>query len=114
MRRNSTWRSFSLLWAVLQLALPALVLLADARLERDGAQAAGAHVESVASKGCRPAHPSDCALCQVLSRTAPPAAAPALPAIAAVVRPAVVALVARLATRPAATSALPRAPPAIA
>lgn len=113
MRRNVTWRNLSLFWAVLQFALPGIALVADARLERESAQA-GAHVESASSKTCRPVHPDECALCQVVSRIASPAAAPALPAIASVVRPSATRPVARLATRAAATAELPRAPPTAA
>lgn len=107
------WRSLSLCWAVLQFALPGFALVADARLEREGMQA-GAHVESGSSKACRPVHPDECVLCQVVSRLASPAEAPALPAIAAVVRPSATLPVTRLATRATATAELPRAPPTVA
>lgn len=112
MRRNVTWRALSLVWAVLQFALPGAAMIADARLERDGAQA-GAHVESGSSKTCRPGHPDECALCQVVSRVASPGEAPTLPSITAVVRPSATLPIARLATRAAATAELPRAPPAV-
>jgi hypothetical protein len=114
MRRNLTWRTFALLWAVLQFALPSVALLADVRLERDSQQAPGEHVESGSTKACRPVHPDGCALCQVLSRTAAPVQATALPTIAAVVSPSATRPIARLATRAAATAELPRAPPVIA
>jgi hypothetical protein len=60
------------MWAVLQFALPAAATLADARLERQsvGAQA---HVESRSDATCRPIHPSECALCQLVSRASAPA-----------------------------------------
>lgn len=109
-----TWRAFALFWAVLQFALPSVALLADLRLERDSQQALGAHVESGSTKACRPVHPDECALCQVLSRTAAPEPATALPAIAAFVRSSATLPIARLATRSAATAQLPRAPPATA
>jgi hypothetical protein len=112
MRRNVTWRNLSLLWAVLQFALPGIALVADARLERESVQA-GAHVESGSSKTCRPVHPDQCALCQVVSRAASPAEAPALPAIAAIVRPSSTLPVARFASRTTATAELPRAPPTV-
>jgi hypothetical protein len=111
MRRTLTCRAFALLWAVLQFALPSVAMLADVRLERDSLEAPGAHVESGSTKACHPVHPDQCALCQVLSRTAPPGEATALPAIAAIVRPSATLPIARLATRAAATAELPRAPP---
>ncbi|MFL5620688.1 MAG: hypothetical protein ACJ79A_20095 [Gemmatimonadaceae bacterium] len=113
MRRNVTWRAFALLWAVLQFGLPSVALLADTRLERDSQQAPGTHVESASTKACRPVHPDECALCQVLSRTAAPVEATALPTVAAVVRPSATLPIARLTTRAAATAELPRAPPAV-
>jgi hypothetical protein len=114
MRRTMTCRTFALLWAVLQFALPTVALLADVRLERDSLQAAGAHVEAGSTKACHPVHPDECALCQVLSRTATPAAAPALPAIAAVVRPSARPAIARPANRAPVAAELPRAPPTLA
>jgi hypothetical protein len=113
MRRTLTCRTFAMLWAVLQFALPSVAMLADVRLERDSQQAPGAHIESGSTKACHPVHPDECALCQVLSRTATPAATPALPAIAAVVRPSARRAIARPASRAPATAELPRAPPAI-
>lgn len=112
MRRTVTCRAFALLWAVLQFALPSVAMLADARLERDSLRSPGAHVESGSTKACGAVHPDECALCQVLSRTAPPGESPTPPAIAAVVRPSPTLPIARLATRAAATAELPRAPPA--
>jgi hypothetical protein len=67
MRRHRLFRSWAVLWAVLQFALPAAVTTGDARLERDGAGGAVAHVESASGKACRPVHPSNCALCQFVS-----------------------------------------------
>ena len=113
MRRNLTWRSFAVLWAVLQFALPCAALLADMRLERDSQQSVGAHVESGSTKACHRVHPDECALCQVLSRAATPSEAAALPAIAAVVRPSATLPITCPATRVAATAGLPRAPPSI-
>ena len=113
MRRNLTWRSFALLWAVLQFALPSAALLADMRLEREGQQAFGAHVESGSTKACHRVHPDECALCQVLSRAATPSEAAALPAIAAVVRPSATRPIAPPATPATPSAELPRAPPSI-
>ena len=114
MHRSMTWRSFALLWAVLQFALPGVALLADARLERASLDAPGSHVESGSSTDCPPVHRDECALCQVVSRSAEPVAGGELPAIATVVRPCAAAPIVRPATRAAAASSLPRAPPSIA
>jgi hypothetical protein len=113
MRRSVTWRVFSIFWAVLQFALPGVAMLADARIERDSRNAPGAHVESGTSQACRPVHPSDCALCQVLVRVGPPSESPALPAIAESVRPSATSPVPRHDTRDLAALALPRAPPSL-
>lgn len=112
MRRHPTLRALALLWAVLQFALPAVALYADVRLDGENQQALGAHVESGTTTSCRPVHPDECALCQVLTRTGTPAQAATLPCIAAVVRPSPTLPIARLATRAAAAAELPRAPPA--
>ena len=113
MRRSVTWRLFGVLWAVLQFALPGATLLVDARLERASLDAPGAHVESGSSKTCRPVHPDECTLCQVLSRIAPPRQATELPAIAAVVRPSATSPIPRHATRDVAAVGRPRAPPSL-
>jgi hypothetical protein len=112
MRRHRTWRAFALLWAVLQFALPSVALHADVRLERESRQAAGAHVEAGTTTACRPVHPDQCALCQVLTRTGTPTQAATLPCIAAVVRPSPTLPVAGLTTLAATAAELPRAPPA--
>ena len=109
-----TWRVSALLWAVLQFALPGAALVADARLERASLEGAGSHVESGSSEKCPPVHRDECALCQVLSRFAPPAGAPELPAIAGVVRPSAPSPVAREAACAASAPSLPRAPPLVA
>ena len=114
MRRGVTWRALGVLWAVLQFALPALALVADARLERASREAAGSHVEAGSSEDCPPVHRDECALCQVLSRFAQPAGAPDLPAIAGLVRPRVASPIEPRASRAAASASLPRAPPAVA
>lgn len=73
MRRRQGLRWWALVWAVLQFALPAAATLADARLERESASAQGPHIESRSEASCRPVHPSECALCQVVSRVSTPA-----------------------------------------
>jgi hypothetical protein len=74
MRRRWGFRGWAIVWAVLQFALPAAATFADALLERDAATARTAHVESGSSEGCRPVHPAECALCQVVSRSSAPTA----------------------------------------
>jgi len=113
MGRSVVWRIFAVFWAVLQFALPGVALLADAAIERDSRAAPGAHVESGTSQTCRPVHPEECALCQVLVRVAPPSGSPALPAIADAVRPSATSPIPRHATRTFAALALPRAPPSL-
>jgi hypothetical protein len=111
MRRRWGFRGWAIVWAVLQFALPAAATLADARLERDGADAQ-AHVEAQSEASCRPVHPAECALCQLVWRTSVPAAGPAC--VAAVVR---VVVPPAIADRPwgtlggTAELALARAPP---
>ena len=73
-----------ILWrvaAILQLVLPSVVSIADARLERDAMSArAYSHAEETTGTDCVRAHQSDCALCQHLTtslakfqKQAPPA-----------------------------------------
>jgi len=114
MRRGVTWRLFGVLWAVLQFALPAVALVADARLERASLKAAGSHVEAGSSERCPPVHRDACALCQVVSRIPRPAETPELPAIAEVLHRSAESPIARHAARPALAASLPRAPPSIA
>lgn len=75
MRARWGFRGWAIVWAVLQFALPASATFADALLERDSAATQHAHVESASTGACRPVHPAECALCQVVSRSAAPAAA---------------------------------------
>jgi hypothetical protein len=111
MRRRWGFRGWAMVWAVLQFALPAAATLADARLERQGV-GVEAHAESRSDASCRPVHPAECALCQLVLRAFAPAAGQAA-----------VAVVARVAARPPIAdrswralagptgSPLPRAPP---
>jgi hypothetical protein len=69
-RRTPLLRSLALVWAALQLAMPAVSSLADARL----AAAAGepvAHVESTTTSTCPVIHAPDCGICRYLSSAAP-------------------------------------------
>jgi hypothetical protein len=111
MRRNGFFRGWAVLWAVLQFALPAGVTLADARLEHESTLAPIAHVESTSDSTCRPSHPDECALCQFLSRAAPPAEHAALPEILVSVGDAFAALGTAHATHGVSRVSLPRAPP---
>jgi hypothetical protein len=113
MRRSVTWRLFAVCWSVLQFALSGVALLADARLERESISSPGAHVEADGSRTCRPAHPDECALCHVISRTAPPSENPELPAIAVVVRPSAASPIPQCVTRDLGVAARPRAPPSL-
>jgi hypothetical protein len=86
MRRGWSFRSWAIVWAVLQFALPTVASFADARLERESSTAPGSHVESRSDASCRPVHPAECALCQVVSRVSAPAAAShSCPAIVSVI-----------------------------
>ena len=69
MRRSSSLtRALSHVTLLLQLLLPTVVSLADARLERDAMSArAYSHVEATTGKDCARAHKADCALCQHLT-----------------------------------------------
>jgi hypothetical protein len=66
--------------AIVQMAAPALAVVADARLIADAGGAPQVHIEDHTQKGCRPVHPDDCALCQLLTHfSAPRATAPLVP-----------------------------------
>src|SRR5687767_7445352 len=105
-----------LLWrvlALLQLLVPTVVSIADARMEREAASARSySHIESTTGKDCVRVHSSDCALCQHLTtplaksqKQAPPA-----PSTGAELGP----IAARVAcdTSSAERPTLPRGPPA--
>lgn len=99
-------------WAVLQFALPAAATLADARLERASASAQGPHIESRSEASCRPVHPAECALCQVVSRASTPAVqSHACVATIGVIQPLVIGEQAWHARAGWARLALARAPP---
>jgi hypothetical protein len=69
-------RGWAIVWALLQLALPGAATYADAVLERDGATAAYAHVESNAGATCQPVHAAECALCHLVQTQVTPSDAP--------------------------------------
>jgi hypothetical protein len=65
---------------VMQAAAPALAVVADARLIVDSGGAPQVHIEEHTQNSCRPVHPDDCVLCQLLTHfSAPRATAPAIP-----------------------------------
>ena len=112
-RSTSLTRSLWRVTALLQLLVPTVVSIADARLERDAATArAFSHVEATTGKDCVRVHTSDCALCQHLTTPLTKAQKPAPPAAA--IRAEQPAAEFRVAcdTTPAQRPALPRAPPA--
>jgi len=114
MRRTSGLKR--VLWrvtALLQLLVPLVVSVADAKLERDGLSArAYSHVEATTGNDCVRAHTSDCALCQHLTTPLAKADKPAPPLCTTrAALPAVAFDLSRVvadAKRPT----LPRAPPA--
>lgn len=73
-------RAFSQITLLLQLLLPTVVSIADARLERDALSArAYSHVEATTGEDCARVHKADCALCQHLTTPIAKGAKPALP-----------------------------------
>ena len=106
---RTLWR----ITALLQLVLPALVSVADARLERDAVSArAYSHVESKTTKDCARTHQADCALCQHLSAPIAKAAKPTLLVQIARREAPSSALAIAIVTARAERPSLPRAPPA--
>ena len=105
-------RAFSHVTLLLQLLLPTVVSIADARLERDALSArAHSHVEATTGEDCARAHKADCALCQHLTSPIAKAAKPELPMYAyRCERPSVAFGIAR-ATPHGQRLSLPRAPP---
>jgi hypothetical protein len=70
--------------AILQMAVPVLAVVADARLVADSGGVPQVHIEEHTQKSCRPVHPDDCVLCQLLTHfSAPRASGPAVPVAAA-------------------------------
>lgn len=80
-RHSFLSRTLLVALAIVQMAAPALAVVADARLIAGSAGAPLVHVEEHTQKSCRAVHPDDCALCQLLTHfSAPRASSPALPA----------------------------------
>src|SRR5512147_3035654 len=79
-RAGDLKRALSHITLLLQLLLPTVVSIADARLERDALSArAYSHVEATTGTDCARVHKADCALCQHLTTPGAKAAKPALP-----------------------------------
>jgi len=75
--RSRVFRLLTVLLAALQLAVPPLASVAEARLEAESMQRlrGSAHIESHGSAQCPRVHAaSECAVCQFLSATAEPRA----------------------------------------
>lgn len=69
--------------AIVQMAVPVLAAVADARLVADSGGAPQVHIEEHTQKSCRPVHPDDCVLCQLLTHfSAPRGSAPTIPVAA--------------------------------
>lgn len=111
-RASGLKRAFSHVTLLLQLLLPTVVSIADARLERDALSArAYSHVEATTGEDCARAHKADCALCQHLTTPIAKAAKPEPPPYAhGCERPPVAFVIAR-ASAHAERPSLPRAPP---
>jgi hypothetical protein len=82
MRRRSLFMRIALTAvAIVQMAVPVFAAVADARLVADSGGAPIVHIEEHTQKGCRPVHPDDCVLCQLLTHfSAPRSSGPAVPA----------------------------------
>ena len=105
-----------LLWrmlALLQLMVPTVVSIADARIERDAASdRAYSHVETTTTKDCVRVHTSDCALCQHLTTSSAKSQKPAPPATTTRAEQPAVQVRVACDVAPSAQPTLPRAPPA--
>ena len=115
MRRSTGLiRAFSRVTLLLQLLLPTVVSIADARLERDALSArAVSHVESKTSKDCPRAHKADCALCQHLTSPFAKSAKSALPITVAQSEPPVITVWSARDDARLERPSLPRAPPVL-
>ncbi|MGH7656156.1 MAG: hypothetical protein ACREN6_16005 [Gemmatimonadaceae bacterium] len=88
MRRRQVTRVLLAAVAIVQMAVPVLAVVADARLILDSGGPPQVHIEEHTHKSCRPVHPDDCVLCQFLTHfSAPRGTAPAVPVAAASRRP---------------------------
>lgn len=70
------FRVFALIWAVLQLAVPASSAIADARLAAAAASSpAREHIEAP-GRDCPRVHPPDCGICKQLTASSLPQVTP--------------------------------------
>ena len=112
-RSTGLMRALCRITAIIQLVLPMLVSVADAKLERDAISArAYSHVEAHTGTDCVRVHRADCALCQHLVTPVAKSAKPAPPRAAAGCELPAVALAAGDVSGGAQRPSLPRAPPA--
>lgn len=70
---RGTVRVLMLLWAIVQIALPTVAVVADAGASAAGV-AAHAHIEDRSHGTCVPVHGADCVLCQFLTGCSTPLA----------------------------------------
>jgi hypothetical protein len=111
-RPTGLMRAFSRVTLLLQLLLPTVVSIADARLERDATSArAYTHVEATTANDCARAHKADCALCQHLTTPGTRASKPALPVCAGRAELPSLSFELPRVTADARGPSLPRAPP---
>jgi hypothetical protein len=66
-RRAPMLRFLALLWASLQVAMPAASAVADGMVARESGQQAYAHIESSTTARCPVVHPPDCGVCRFLT-----------------------------------------------
>ena len=78
LRRSRATRFGWLVAAVLQLLVPTLWSVADARAEALSDRTATVHVEAPGSTHCARVHPTDCVVCRVIATAAVPCAPPAV------------------------------------
>jgi hypothetical protein len=64
-------------FAIVQMAVPAVVAFADADLASASGGVTQVHIEDHTGRNCRPVHPDDCALCRLLSHFSPQRGQPA-------------------------------------
>jgi hypothetical protein len=110
-RLTPTRRALFAAFAIVQMAVPAVVAFADADLALASGGVTQVHVEDHTGRNCRPAHPDDCALCRLLSHFSPQRGQAAILPRVAVVRPGLSADVAPLLSFIAGALARSRAPP---
>ncbi|MFI5233053.1 MAG: hypothetical protein ACHQSE_11155 [Gemmatimonadales bacterium] len=80
MRRRPLSRVLLAAVAIVQMAVPVLAVVADAKIILDSGGAPQVHIEEHTQKSCRPVHPDDCVLCQLLTHfSAPRGSAPVVP-----------------------------------